>query len=247
MRRACAAAAAAAALLLHPTARADAMPRAAADPAATAPWLGPALGLSTLDADALAARLQQPFDTPLPARLSAAAGGQLLQLRHCADWLQHRSQVVGSDNDAAWRVLRLQVVVCDALARLQRAAPAQRSALPRTGQAPTLADTRRWPATLWPAPSRDEAAVQQRAGATLRSVSGVDRWRLQAGGVRVLATRERRVELTELARADVDGDGWQDWLLLWQGQLLQGSWTDARLVVLTRRGPAEALREAPSR
>ncbi|MFO1327795.1 MAG: hypothetical protein U1F56_10595 [Rubrivivax sp.] len=210
---------------------------------AAAPWLSAELGLA--DLGAVPARLQQPFDTPLPVRLSAAAGGQRVLLRHCADWLAQRDQAVGSDNDAAWRVVRHQVVVCDALARLAAARPAPNAALPAAP--PDAADTRRWPATLWVAPSRDAAERLQQPGRTLASASGVKRWATGADGTRVLATRAWRVQLTELARVDVDGDGWQDWLLRWEAQSQQGSWTDARLVVLTRRAATEPLRELPPR
>ncbi len=228
--------AAAAALALAALARAD----GGASPELQ---LSPLLGVA--DLAALPARLEQPFDTPLPLRLSADAGGQRVLLRHCADWLAQREHAVGSDNDAAWRVVCHQVVVCDALALLAQARPAAQSALP--GALPDAADTRRWPATLWVATSRDATARLQQPGLTLQAASGVKRWTGGDGGARVLFTRAWRVQLTELARADVDGDGWQDWLLRWEGQSQQGSWTDARLVVLTRRASAVPLRELPAR
>ncbi len=193
-----------------------------------APWAAPALGLAgplPTEAD-----LDRPFETPLPLLLKTAAGPKRAEAARCRDWLAVRSQVIGSTNDAAWRVVRVQVVPCEAIALLLNAGTASRSDLP-ADFARALA-TSRYPATLWPAPSADE---QRRfAGLTLDRASGAARWKAQPDGLTIEHGRWR-VHLALLARADFDRDGWEDAAFSWQAESLQGSYTDARLVVLTRR------------
>ncbi len=217
----------------------------------------PALGLAA--ALPSAADLARPFPDALPARIrsadSSAAdprsaayprtadGGRMTELVTCRDWLAQRRSVVGSDSDASWRVLRLQVVPCEAMALLAAATPALHSALPvRFAQEGVTA---RYPASLWLAPSRDEQARLARPGSTLATASGKARWQgVGADGLKLNA-KGWQIQMTLLARGDFDHDGWEDAAFLWQAGSTQGSLADARLVVLTRRAGGGALLDLP--
>lgn len=205
--------------------------------------LSPALGITTL-ADA-SAQLARPFDDPLAGWKGQGATRERVELRHCADWLQQRDQIVGADTEAEWRRLRHLVVDCDALALLSSARAATQSALP--AKLSGLTDTRRWPVTLWVVMSPEDEVRAARPGVTLRTFSGAARWMPSRDGSLTLARGAWRVRLVELGRADVDGDGWDDWLLRWEARAVEGSWSDARLVVLTRRAGSGQLRELAAR
>ena len=214
-----------------------------------APRALPALGLAgamPVDAD-----LDHPFEYPLPARIKQANGETtLIDLRHCRDWLQQpRAQVVGSDNEAGWQVLRMQGVRCDAMALLRLARPAARTALPARF-ADQLA-TALYPASLALAPSRDERARWAKPGSTLAQATGRARWQLGSQAIAqsspaalakpalreptlVLRPKGSLLQLTLLARGDFDHDGWEDAAFLWQGAATRGTLVDTRLVVLTR-------------
>jgi hypothetical protein len=56
-----------------------------------------------------------------------------------------------------------------------------------------------------------------------------------------LRTAAWQITLTPLARGDIDGDGWEDAAYLWHAASRQGSFSDARLVVLTRTAPGARL------
>lgn len=201
---------------------------AAAQPVHTTPALG--LAASAVQP----ADLQKPFETPLPLLLKTAGEPQRVEAVHCADWLKHRAAVIGSDNDAAWRVVRFQTVPCEAMALLQNARPASQSALPsRLGSALATAP---YPASLWPAPSADAAKRLLAPGMDLARASGSPRWKASPDDTLRLSTSRWRLSLTLLARADFNGDGWEDAAFLWQAEAIQGSYADSRLVVLTRLG-----------
>lgn len=211
-----------------------------------APRALPALGLAA--ALPSAAELARPFPDALPARVrtadtGAADASRMVELVDCRDWLARRRSVVGSDSDASWRVLRLQVVPCEAMALLAAASKAQRSALPaRFAQE---LGTARYPVGLWLAPSRDEQARLARPGSTLATASGKARWQGVGPDGLKLNAKGWQLQMTLLARADFDHDGWEDAAFLWQAGSGQGSLADARLVVLTRLAGSGALVELP--
>lgn len=210
----------------------------------------PALGLA--GAQPVAADFLKPFETPLPLRVTGASGTERIELQHCQDWLQHRSKAVGSDNDAAWRIVLLQTVPCEAMALLAAARPAAHDALP-ADLTQSLA-TRHYPGTLWPMPSPDEQARAVASGRHLGQLSGVAQWQRvpvqpptrPPQHALSLRTSAWQLRLTPLARGDFDGDGWNDVACLWQAESRQGSLTDARLVVLTRPGGQGSLRQLPT-
>ena len=195
------------------------------------PMSTPALGLGAKLPQP--ADLLRPFDTPLPLLLKTAADPQRIEAVHCADWLKHRAAAVGSDNDAAWRVVRFQTVPCEAIAVLGQARPAAQSALP-DALARELG-TATYPGALWPAPSAEAQRRQSAPGMTLARASGLARWKTATDGTLTLSNKRWRVNLTLLARGDFDGDGWEDVAYRWQAEALQGSYADSRLVLLTRR------------
>ena len=217
-----------------------------------APRALPALGLSA--ALPTAADLSRPFPDTLPARIrtadtrtaegsQTADASRMTELVTCRDWLAQRRSVVGSDSDASWRVLRLQVVPCEAMALLVAASPALHSALPARFAQELV--TARYPVGLWLAPSRDEQARLARPGSTLATASGKARWQGLAPDGLKLNAKGWQIQLTLLARGDFDHDGWEDAAFLWQAASSPGSLTDARLVVLTRQAGSAALLELP--
>lgn len=187
------------------------------------------------------ADFDRPFEAPLPALVSDANGKRMIQLSCCRDYLPVRNHIVGSDTDADYRVLRFQTVSCDALALLKSAIVALHTALPADFR--QLNATRSYPATLWPAVSDDERWKLARKGATLRTVSGRSSLRVAEGGVLELESTGFGIHLTLLARGDFNHDGWEDAAFRWEGYALKGSYTDARLVILTRKGNERGLRE----
>ncbi len=205
----------------------------------------PALRLAT--ALPTAADFTRPFEDPLPLRVRRDGNTTRIELRHCQDWLDHRAAAVGSDNDAAWRVVLLQTVPCEALAWLAAARPAQRSALP--ADLSQLRDTRVYPGLLWPTPSPQQQARLMASGRHLGQASGMARFNrtpvapatTPPQGQLGLRTAAWQITLMPLARGDIDGDGWEDAAYLWQAASRQGSFSDARLVVLTRTAPGARL------
>jgi hypothetical protein len=183
----------------------------------------------------------RPFEAPLPARLTVAAGGQLIALNNCREYLAARERIVGSDSDADFRVLRLQSVPCLILALLKGAVAARLTALPNDFLQQLA--TGDYPASIWPAVADDERDFQLRPDATLATVSSQRVWRVTNDNTLEIKDHGMGVHLTLLARGDFDHDGWEDAAFLWEAYALNGSYSDARLVVLTRSGANDGFRE----
>jgi hypothetical protein len=183
----------------------------------------------------------RPFEAPLPARIADSQGKRLVPLNNCREYLAVRDGIVGSDNDADYRVLRLQTVPCVALVLLESAAPATRTALPTDFLQQTSASS--YPASLWPAVADDERQRLSAPGMTLATASGETAWHVLKGELLELEASEFGVHLTLLARGDFDHDGWEDAAFRWEAYARKGSYTDARLVILTRSGRDAVLRE----
>lgn len=187
------------------------------------------------------ADFNRPFEAPLPALVSGAEGKRLVNLANCSDYLAVRSNIVGSDTDANYRVVRLQTVPCVALTLLKSATCARHSSLPSNFLHSTA--TSNFPATLWPAVSKDERQRLSRQDATVRTASGKKVFRVVNGEALELEAANIGLRLTLLARGDFDHDGWEDAAFLWESYAIQGSYSDARLVVLTRTRADRMLRE----
>jgi hypothetical protein len=175
---------------------------------------------------------ERPFEAPLPARIADAQGKRLIKLNNCREFLAVRERIVGSDSDANFRVLRLEAVPCVALALLKSAAPASRTALPGDFLQETA--TSSYPASLWPAVSDDERQQLGAPGMTLATVSGQPHLHALDGATLGMEAVGMVVRITLLARGDFDHDGWEDAAFRWEAYSTKGSYSDARLVVLTQ-------------
>ena len=189
------------------------------------------------------ADFERSFEDPLPALVEDDDGKHLIQLANCRDYLAVRSHIIGSSNDRDYRVLLLQTIPCVAFALLKSAAIASRTALPKDFLRYT--STINYPASLWPVVSDDERQRLEQSGATLRTVT-------QKADLRKVNNETLEVEktgfglhLTLLARGDFDHDKWEDAAFRWEGYALNGSYSDARLVILTRTNANSRFREIP--
>jgi len=200
-----------------------------------APRWSAALGVQS--ADDIPAALKRPFDAPFDA---VVAGVPEVRLDDCEAWRVWRGRIRGARPESDYAALRGQGVQCDALALLRTVRAARHSALP--ADLDTLTDARLYPATLWIAISDDAVAELAKPGRTLAAAAGVRRWQAERKGL-VLQDDTQGVRLVWLARGDFDGDGWEDALYRWQASIRDGSWTDVRLVLLTRRGSSARLVE----
>lgn len=197
--------------------------------------------------------LDKPFDDAieltLMSRVGAAAGTEPVRdsradpvretPAHCRALLAAEPLITGTPAASDWPVLRRRLADCHALRWLAQAVAPVHSALPE--RLLELRSTHRWPAVLWPAVAPDEQEAATLAGQTLRTSSRLQRWYPQAsagagaGDSWQLSGQGYTVRVQWLARADFDGDGWEDLLLRWQAQATGGSWRDVRTVLLTRR------------
>ncbi|QPF72202.1 hypothetical protein G8A07_04165 [Roseateles sp. DAIF2] len=191
--------------------------------------------------DEAAAALERPFAEPLELLLRRDGEARnVIAPPHCRALLDLRQHIVGTRPAIDWGVLQQRLADCRALQWLTRAAPPLHSALPVDLAA--ARDTRLWPAqALRPAVSPDEmAAIQARPAASLHEFSGRRQWRFvasagQQGQVLQLRGPAYELQLQWLARADFDGDGWEDWLLNWRARAVDGSWQSSRNLLLTRK------------
>lgn len=181
--------------------------------------------------------LARSFDSPFQASIK---GSPDVRIDNCTAWQSWRDRVTGAQPDSDYAALRGQGVQCDALAMVRNAHAPKRSALPADLNALTAA--RLYPATLWVAVSDDAVAALARPGRTLAAASGVARFKVDRKGL-LLEDDAQGIRLVLLARGDFDGDGWEDALYRRQAWLRGGSWSDVRLVLLTRRRAGAPLIE----
>lgn len=203
-------------------------------------WFANSLGLK--DASALRAELGRAFPEPFQANLGVGEAQREAVIDRCEAWRTWNAEVTGTRPPADFAALRNQGVRCDALVLLQRAEVASHSALPI--DLTTMTDTRLYPATLWIAVSAEATRELARPGLTLESVSGAKQWRIDRKGL-ILEDDAQGIRLVWLARGDFDHDGWEDALYRVQAWVRNGTWTDTRLVALTRRGALEPLVSVP--
>jgi hypothetical protein len=189
------------------------------------------LGVQT--AAQIGAALKRPFETPFSAYVDAKDGRRKVAIDSCLAWLNWRKKLAGTEPESDFAVLRSQGIQCEALALLESAGAASNSALP--ADLATITDAGLYPATLWVAVGNEDVARLATPGLTLAAASGISRWKSKRNGL-VLEDETEGVRLVWLARADFDGDGWEDALYRWQAWVRGGTWSDMRLVVLTRRG-----------
>jgi hypothetical protein len=195
-------------------------------------------------ADAATA-LNAPFDTPIRVRLEANKehSPKERQVNDCKALLPLTGKIIGTVDIADWGVLLRQQASCEALRALTSVRPASTSAMP----------SRPWPVAwkaltdpaLWPAdvlPQMDDEATSAKpvkSSRTLKQAHGGKPWHLETGrytpeGTLALKDSAATIQLQALARGDFDGDGQQDWLVLWFAHATGGSWEGVRAAVLSR-------------
>lgn len=204
-------------------------------------WAADALGVQTVSQ--IDAALRRSFETRFIANVDAKEGRRKVAIDSCLAWLDWRKKIAGTEPESDFAALRGHGIECEALSLLKAAGAADNSALPE--DLATLTDARLYPATLWVAVGDEDDARLAAPGLTLAAASGIGRWTTRRNGL-VLEDETGGVRLVWLARADFDGDGWEDALYRWQAWVRGGTWSDARLVVLTRRRTGEALVEVPA-
>ncbi|MCL7422009.1 MAG: hypothetical protein M8364_14005 [Methylobacter sp.] len=207
----------------------------------SAPKLFVAKELQLKDSIPSEEEFSRSFEDPLPAMVSDAEGKRLIELANCRDYLAVRDRITGSDNEADYRVLLLQTVPCLAMALLKLSGTASQSALPEDFLQYT--DTSAYPASIWPTVSDDEHQRLEQTQATLQTVSEKKSLKQLNDETLQLEASDFGLRLTLLACADFDHDGWEDAAFRWEGYALHGSYSNARLVVLTRTSKDGPFRE----
>lgn len=210
---------------------------------------GAADWLSIAGAKDAAAALIQPLVSPMAVLTESTQGRQEQSPRTCRDLLAVEGDITGTVSEPDWADLRLVLARCHALQALSQAKQSVHTALPATLQA--LRATRLWPVDAWPAISPDEEQALKRPGLSLQNASGITRWhappsrkgtpKAERPIVWVLTTDVQIVTVQWIARGDFNGDGTEDWLLLWRAKASAGSWHDTRAARLTRTRKNEAL------
>lgn len=199
------------------------------------------------------AALERAFDDPITVTLRPGAEPARSTPVHCKALLDLQPRLSGTALPADWNLVQQRLADCQALQWLAGAATARHSHLPPDWHSARSTDL--WPAALWPAVSADEVAALARPGQTLRSASQRPSWQLAdaargAAPVLHLQAQGYTLQIQWLAQGDFDGDGWQDWLLRWQAQVVDGTWRATRCLLLSRQAaqgpyslrPAEPLR-----
>ncbi len=210
-------------------------PRQALAPALL-PGAAALLGVQQVSDAAVA--LERAFDDPIAVTLQPGAGPARSTPAHCTALLGLQPRISGTVLPADWAVLQQRLADCQALRWLAGAATARHNHLPPDWR--SARDTAQWPAALWPAVSADEVATLARPGQTLGSVSQRPSWLLvdaARGPAPVLQLQAQGyiLQIQWLAQGDFDGDGWQDWLLRWQAQVVDGTWRATRCLLLSRQ------------
>lgn len=204
-------------------------------------WATEVLGVQTVSQ--IDEALRRSFETSFSAYVDTKEGKRKVAIDSCLAWLDWRKKLVGTEPESDFAALRSQGAQCEALSLLKAAGAARSSALP--ADLATMTDARLYPATLWVAVADEDVERLATPGLSLAVASGISRWNAGRRGL-VLEDETEGVRLVWLARADFDGDGWEDALYRWQAWVRGGTWTDMRLVVLTRRRTGESLVEVPA-
>jgi hypothetical protein len=217
---------------------------AAGGPSASHPreagiWWAPNLGLDSLAS--IDSRIERPFAEPIDVVHVSSKGQPAGQQRvtNCATYfvLQAKGFEPVSEIDSA--ALKVEGAKCHAVEALRRAKPASQT-WPFELDQGALA---KLPAALAPAPNPSD--VESRDTATKAGSS----WRGYDGSAAVISTGGGRIKIVAqdsvtkieiLGRADFDGDGVDDIMLLTVSQGTKGSWREIHLRVLTA-DPAGAI------
>jgi hypothetical protein len=219
---------------------------------------GASTWLDITDVNDAAAALNQPLEFPMAVRTESAQGQQEQVPQTCQALLALEGHITGTVNEPDWADLRLVLARCHALRAISQAKPASQSALPATLLA--LRATQLWPVNTWPAISPDEQEALKRPGLSLRNASSRTQWHAvsdRKGSRRAdlpvtlqLNAYAQTLIVQWIAQGDFNGDGLEDWLLLWRAKANGGSWQDTRAALLTPTNKNKALKlhwlETPS-
>jgi hypothetical protein len=188
--------------------------------------------------------LARAFDDAFDIQVREGANPRTLRPSDCIVLLEVQDHIAGTRPPGDWSLLQRQLAVCHILRWLSHGAAAGRSALP--SDISLIRETRVWPASTWPAVSADEATALARPGQTLQSASARRLWQVltpQSSAELTLGLESHgyALRLQLLAKGDFDGDGWEDWLMLWQAHGIGGQWSDTRGLLVTRQSAGEVL------
>jgi len=187
---------------------------------------GASTWLDITDVNGAAAALNQPLEFPMAVRTESAQGQQEQVPQTCQALLVVEGHITGTVSEPDWADLRLVLARCHALRAISQAKPTSQSALPATLL--TLRATQLWPVNAWPAISPDEQEALKRPGLSLRNASGRTQWHAMTelkGSKRAdrpvtlqLNADAQTIIVQWIAQGDFDGDGNEDWLLLWRAK-----------------------------
>jgi len=188
--------------------------------------------------------LNAPFEAPIKLQLadSKAQNPSEREVNDCKTLRSLKGKISGTVDIADWGFLLRQQASCEALGALTSVRPSSVSQLPvkpwpeawRALTNPAL-----WPAEVLPQMGDDDANTKPTsAGRSLKQAHGSKPWRIEAGkhtpeGIFVLKDAVAIIHLQPLARGDFDGDGQQDWLVLWSAHANGGSWENVRSALLS--------------
>jgi len=153
-----------------------------------------------------------------------------------------KGKISGTVDIADWGFLLRQQASCEALGALTSVRPSSLSQLPAEPWPQAwraLINPALWPADVLPQMGDDTSESKPtRAGRSLKQAHGSKPWRIQADkhtpeGIFVLKDAATIIHLQPLARGDFDGDGQQDWLVLWSAHATGGSWESVRSALLS--------------
>jgi hypothetical protein len=206
-------------------------------------WWAPSLGLDSIAS--IDSRLDQRFSAPIDV-VHLASKGQLADrqiVTSCASYFALRAKGYEPVSEIDSAALKVEGAKCHAIEALRSAKPASRRwsfELDKDALA-------RLPAALAPAPNPTD--IENRAAATQAGKS----WRGYDGSASLVPTDASRArvgtldsttEIETLGRADFDGDGVDDILLLTVSQGTHGSWREVRLRLLVPAATSPVLRVA---
>ncbi len=206
-------------------------------------WLSPALAVQAID-DALPSR----FEVRLKDGSSAS-------LATCADVVRLDATITEESSGAnvnakAFQSARVRCQALDAVKTLQRARHSLLPASPeKRGFAAALKTAA--PASLYLAISDDserEVAEAQARALTLKQFRPDTTFRQTAAGAVRIEVDDTLQDVQLLARGDFNADGTEDWLLRIDSRVVQGSYGNSGLWLMTRlraNGPLQVLRRWP--
>lgn len=153
--------------------------------------------------------------------------GQPIRFTSCPQVEASTEEKIAS---AQYQLFKLLAINCIALKKYAASQTAKQSFFPPHLSKKIIAQ---FPATATPRISDED--IQRREGKTLTQYSKALRIKMQPDQSATLIDKDNEINYVLLARADFDGDGFEDWLLRtdWHARHAMGKGTD--LVLLSRK------------